>query len=70
MRSNSKIINHADHDNCQFFSTGGGAILDKAVEHFSGITVFAPVMNGAGGNLVAIQVRLFHCGPIIKLTSP
>jgi len=36
-------------------STGGGAILDKAVEHFSGITVFAPVMNGAGGNLVAIQ---------------
>ena len=42
------------------FSTGGGAILDKAVEHFSGITVFAPVMNGAGGNLVAIQVRLFN----------
>jgi solute carrier family 41 len=36
-------------------STGGGAILDKAVEHFSMITVFAPVMNGAGGNLVAIQ---------------
>eukprot|EP00088_Acartia_fossae_P040811 TRINITY_DN42553_c0_g1_i1.p1 TRINITY_DN42553_c0_g1~~TRINITY_DN42553_c0_g1_i1.p1 ORF type:complete len:475 (-),score=113.76 TRINITY_DN42553_c0_g1_i1:1284-2708(-) len=36
-------------------STGGGFILDKAVEHFRGITMFAPVMNGAGGNLVAIQ---------------
>ena len=47
------------------FSTGGGAILDKAVEHFSGITVFAPVMNGAGGNLVAIQVRLFTYDPLI-----
>ena len=37
-------------------SSGGGLILDRAVELFSGITVFAPVMNGAGGNLVAIQV--------------
>jgi len=36
-------------------SSGGGLILDRAVELFSGITVFAPVMNGAGGNLVAIQ---------------
>jgi len=36
-------------------SSGGGLILDHAVEIFSGITVFAPVMNGAGGNLVAIQ---------------
>ena len=30
-------------------------ILEKAVEHFKGIAVFSPVMNGAGGNLVAIQ---------------
>jgi len=36
-------------------SSGGGLILDHAVEHFKGFTVFAPVMNGAGGNLVAIQ---------------
>lgn len=36
-------------------SSGGGLILDHAVEIFKGITVFAPVMNGAGGNLVAIQ---------------
>lgn len=36
-------------------SSGGGIILDKAVEHFKGIAVFSPVMNGAGGNLVAIQ---------------
>jgi len=36
-------------------SSGGGYILDKAVEEFKGIAVFSPVMNGAGGNLVAIQ---------------
>ena len=36
-------------------SSGGGMILEKAVEHFKGIAMFSPVMNGAGGNLVAIQ---------------
>lgn len=36
-------------------SSGGGLILDHAVELFPGITTFQPVMNGAGGNLVAIQ---------------
>ena len=36
-------------------SSGGGKILDKAVENFKGIAVFSPVMNGAGGNLAAIQ---------------
>ena len=38
------------------FSSGGGLILDHAVGLFKGITIFQPVMNGAGGNLVAIQV--------------
>merc|ERR1712168_1296493 len=36
-------------------SSGGGKILDKAVQNFKGIAVFSPVMNGAGGNLAAIQ---------------
>ena len=36
-------------------SSGGGMILDRAVTTFRGIAVFSPVMNGAGGNLVAIQ---------------
>jgi len=36
-------------------SSGGGMILDQAVKKFRGIAVFSPVMNGAGGNLVAIQ---------------
>merc|ERR1719443_2521351 len=36
-------------------SSGGGLILDKAVDSFKRIAVFSPVMNGAGGNLVAIQ---------------
>jgi hypothetical protein len=40
------------------FSSGGGLILDHAVGLFKGITIFQPVMNGAGGNLVAIQVSI------------
>lgn len=36
-------------------SSGGGIILEKAVHRFSAIAMFTPVMNGAGGNLVAIQ---------------
>ena len=36
-------------------SSVGGLILDQAVSKFSGIAVFQPVMNGVGGNLVAVQ---------------
>lgn len=36
-------------------SSGGGLILDLAVVKFHGIAVFQPVMNGVGGNLVAVQ---------------
>jgi len=36
-------------------SSGGGLILDFAVAKFHGIAVFQPVMNGVGGNLVAVQ---------------
>ena len=36
-------------------SSGGGLILDLAVDRFKGIAVFQPVMNGVGGNLVAVQ---------------
>jgi len=36
-------------------SSGGGLILDIAVDKFKGIAVFQPVMNGVGGNLVAVQ---------------
>jgi len=36
-------------------SSGGGLILDYAQEMFNGIAVFQPVMNGVGGNLVAVQ---------------
>ena len=39
-------------------SSGGGVILHTAVDNFPAIAMFAPVMNGAGGNLVAIQVIL------------
>ena len=36
-------------------SSVGGLILDLAVVKFHGIAVFQPVMNGVGGNLVAVQ---------------
>ena len=53
-----------------FISSGGGYILDKSMEHFKGIALFQPVMNGAGGNLVAIQVTdtgtFCHEGRIIN----
>lgn len=36
-------------------SSIGGLILDFAVKGYKGIAVFQPVMNGVGGNLVAVQ---------------
>lgn len=36
-------------------SLGGGFILEKAIKNFKIIALFTPVMNGAGGNIVAIQ---------------
>ncbi|XP_074646539.1 solute carrier family 41 member 1-like [Tubulanus polymorphus] len=36
-------------------SSIGGLILDFTVENFHGIAVFQPVINGVGGNLVAVQ---------------
>lgn len=36
-------------------SSIGGLILDFMVSRFEGIAVFQPVINGVGGNLVAVQ---------------
>ncbi|XP_063219995.1 solute carrier family 41 member 2-like isoform X2 [Bacillus rossius redtenbacheri] len=36
-------------------SSVGGLILDYTVVNFKGIAVFQPVINGVGGNLVAVQ---------------
>lgn len=36
-------------------SSIGGLILDFTVRNYTGIAVFQPVINGVGGNLVAIQ---------------
>ncbi|XP_041349862.1 solute carrier family 41 member 1-like [Gigantopelta aegis] len=38
-----------------FISSIGGLILDFSVGHYPGIAVFQPVINGVGGNLVAVQ---------------
>ncbi|CAG0887226.1 unnamed protein product [Darwinula stevensoni] len=36
-------------------SSAGGLILEAALGSYRGIAVFQPVINGAGGNLVAVQ---------------
>ncbi|CAG9821134.1 unnamed protein product [Phaedon cochleariae] len=38
-----------------FISGSGGLILDHAVDNFNGYTVFQPIINGIGGNLVSVQ---------------
>ncbi|CAF0806451.1 unnamed protein product [Adineta steineri] len=38
-----------------FISSAGGIILDFAIQTLRGIAVFQPVINGVGGNLVAVQ---------------
>uniref|UniRef100_A0A6P7GI03 Solute carrier family 41 member 1-like isoform X2 n=1 Tax=Diabrotica virgifera virgifera TaxID=50390 RepID=A0A6P7GI03_DIAVI len=39
-----------------FISGTGGLILDVGVDSFKGYTVFQPIINGIGGNLVSVQV--------------
>lgn len=43
-------------------SSTGGLILDYAVAKYRGIAVFSPVMNGVGGNLVAVQASRLSTG--------
>ena len=33
----------------------GGLVLDVAIRQNAGVAVFSPVINGVGGNLVAVQ---------------
>lgn len=40
---------------CRLLFSIGGLILDFTVANFKGIAVFQPVINGVGGNLVAVQ---------------
>ncbi|EDO45085.1 predicted protein [Nematostella vectensis] len=57
--------NHFTHDvlysgwvpviSAMVISSSGGLVLDYAVVSYHGIAVFSPVMNGVGGNLVAVQ---------------
>lgn len=55
-----------------FVCSVGGLILDFMVSRFEGIAVFQPVINGVGGNLVAVQASristsLHRHGPIGNL---
>ncbi|XP_066997122.1 solute carrier family 41 member 1 [Anabrus simplex] len=55
-------------------SSIGGLILDFTVANFKGIAVFQPVINGVGGNLVAVQASristsLHRDGKLGKLPS-
>ncbi|KJH43684.1 divalent cation transporter [Dictyocaulus viviparus] len=38
-----------------FLSSGGGFVLENAIRHFPNVAIFQPVINGVGGNLVAVQ---------------
>ena len=35
--------------------SGGGLVLSKAVSRWKGIAIYSPIINGVGGNLVAVQ---------------
>jgi solute carrier family 41 len=36
-------------------SSGGGYVLKFAIQRFTALAAFQPVINGVGGNLVAVQ---------------
>jgi solute carrier family 41 len=36
-------------------SSGGGLVLSQAVSRWRGIAIYSPIINGVGGNLVAVQ---------------
>ena len=46
----------------------GGVILDYAVASYKGIAVYQPVINGVGGNLVAVQAS--RISTALHLASP
>lgn len=54
------------------YASMGGLILDFTVSSYKGIAVFQPVINGVGGNLVAVQASristaLHAAAPLGKL---
>ncbi|XP_014770116.1 solute carrier family 41 member 1 isoform X1 [Octopus bimaculoides] len=50
-------------------SSIGGLILDFTVSNYHGIAVFQPVINGVGGNLVAVQASRLSTG-LHKISTP
>jgi solute carrier family 41 len=50
-------------------SSLGGLVLDHTVVNFEGIAVFQPVINGVGGNLVAVQASRLSTA-LHKVSSP
>ena len=64
--------------------SGGGLVLSKAVSKWKGIAIYSPIINGVGGNLVAVQASristslhaagqpgrtLYYNGPIASFFS-
>lgn len=57
-----------------FISSGGGYVLSKTVSSFQGFAIYSPIINGVGGNLVAVQASristaLHKAGSPGKLSS-
>lgn len=49
------ISSKAQNNKRNFLHSCGGLILEFMVSRFENLTVFQPVINGVGGNLVAVQ---------------
>ncbi|CAD1478192.1 unnamed protein product, partial [Heterotrigona itama] len=54
-RRHEPTIKVNTNDRCCWPSSCGGLILEFMVSRFENLTVFQPVINGVGGNLVAVQ---------------
>ena len=55
-------------------SSAGGSILEQSIARFEGIALFQPLINGVGGNLVAVQsskisTHLFRTGKYGRLPA-
>jgi solute carrier family 41 len=53
----SGLFNHQNQLDLTYplLFSAGGFILEGMVEHFEGFAVYQPVINGVGGNLVAVH---------------
>lgn len=42
-------------NNCCLFLRFGGLVLDRAIDKFKDYSIYQPIINGIGGNLVSVH---------------